>query len=37
MGSKQGKSGDKGKIVPYEESSGYRRDTNVEFQRLEDA
>ena len=25
----KGESGDKGKIVPYEESSGYRLDTHV--------
>ncbi len=25
----KGESGDQGKIVPYEESSGYRRDTYV--------
>ena len=33
----KGESGDQGKIVPYEESSGYRRDTYVQLQRLGDA
>ena len=28
-GKKKGESGDQGKIVPYEESSGYRFDTYV--------